>query len=817
MTFQPGQRVTGTSSIHGQLTGTVLRERPSIVDSKLRIVDIDVDGVEHHLYASETVLLRGQPTPAQEAPMTATEPTTKAPRKSGKKAAAPAPLTTFDEGDLVRFASRDTGTLEHHEGLVGAVKYAGDQYLITVVQPGTLTPAEAVDGAPKRRVAHAADMELLRSAAQMVVAEPVASEAAPAPAFPVPTFAPAPLGIQAVPWNRILNSSLNPRKHFDVDALKELAVSIYRKGLQQNLVVRPHPEKPEHYEIAAGERRWRAIGLLTQGFEVGDHEWLEWPTDAPVNVLVQELSDLELLEVATAENVQRRRMTPMEEADAFAALVDHGSNADEIAAKFGYGRRTVVRRIQISKGLIPEMREKFDAGVLTLAQVEVLAAAGPEAQKTVWGNIQYNPRSKSVADLRKDLTMWSFLVKHRQFPPSWYTGGVAEADLWDDIEPYFLDPAQAMECQLRHARALADKDVTQGAAFAEVTVGAQRWHFQNSGTGIVYSVNKHTGEMERWQDLGPRQPYYQGSKAEYLAGDPEASAQQAVSSTPGAAGSSPSSLRAPLAPTYPQGYTLLDVQGEQVAGRAMADATFRKAAYIMVKISDEARMAMTPEVQRAAEMIVEHSDGTLALEGGAITLTSDGNDDLDVFRRGIVALAGITHHILDTACDAFMAGELSASCTVDELGQALISTSGPFVITEAYLKACNSLALVELWDDAGLGDRSSSGDEYLRSMLLEEAPALAARGFLPRPMRRANELEAALPDDLEARALAIVDAMTQEDIDAVMGAQGLDWTDWDSLDECREAIRDQIRECDTDELRNWAALWDSEHAQESSA
>lgn len=638
-----------------------------------------------------------------------------------------------------------------------------------------------------------------------------------APAFPVPAFQPAPLGLQAVPWNRILASALNPRKHFDGDALKELAVSIYRKGLQQNLVVRPHPEKPEHYEIAAGERRWRAIGLLTQGFEVGGHEWLEWPKDAPVNVLVQELSDLELLEVATAENVQRRRMTPMEEADAFAALVDHGSNADEIAAKFGYGRRTVVRRIQISKGLIPELRERFDEGVLTLAQVEVLAAAGPETQRTVWGNIRYNPRAKTVAELRKDVGMWSFLVKHRQFPPSWYTGGVAEADLFEDVEPYFLDPQQAMECQLRHARALADKDVQKGASFAEVAVSAQRWHYQHSGTGVVYSINKNTGELERWQDIGPRQPYYQGAKSEYVAGDPAASAQPGMTS-PASPSGGPGAVHLPVRPAppavaaYPSGRVLADLESDRVGCAALADAAFRKAAYLLAKVGDEQILVRSPEVDAALTLIAHHSAGALEHVEGRLDLAPVVDDDPAVLQRCLTALAGIAHSVLDTVCAAYMAGEVLAYADHGDLGEALVSAAGPFVITEAYLQACNSLALAELWDDAGLGDRTDLSDETLRLGLLGEAPALAARGFLPRPMRRAHDVETALPDDLEARALAIVDGMTQEDIDAVMGEQGLDYTDWDSLDECRDAIRTQIRACETDELRRWAALWDSEHS-----
>lgn len=731
----------------------------------------------------------------------------KAARKDAKTATT-APLPTLGQGDLVRFASRDTGRLEYHEGLVTGLTYVGDRHLITVLQPGTMTPAEAVDGALKQRVVQATDIELLQSAAELVGSEPdpatpVASEEPPAPAaFPVPAFEAAALGLRAVPWNRILSSALNPRKHFDPAALVELAVSIYRKGLQQNLVVRPHPERPDHFEIAAGERRWRAIGLLTQGFEVGDHEWLEWPQDAPVNVLVQELSDLELLEVATAENVQRRRMTPLEEADAFAALVDHGSNVDEIAAKFGYGRRTIVRRVQISKGLIPELREKFDEGVLSLAQVEVLAAAGPETQRTVWGNIRGNPRGRTVAELRKDVSMWTFLVKHRQFPPSWYTGGVAEADLFDDIEPYFLDPQQAMECQLRHARALADKDVQKGAAFAEVAMDAQPWHF-SSGTGVVYSIHRHTGELVRWEDKGPRHGYYSG-KSEYTAGSLEASARPVPASAARPTPEGPAAKALPPTPIYPWGHQLTDLQRAQATDLATRDATYRLAAYVLVEIDNESAVALSPAFSEAVEALIGQAGG--ALEWGDSGLTLAGEDDERDYAGALAALRALPAPHLEALAAGFMAA-YAMGWSPDDASGVILAAAGPFVITAAYLQGCNSLALAELWDDAQMGPREHTTDEYLRALLLEEAPALAARGFLPRPMRRQREVETALPDDLEARALSIVDGMEQLDIDAVMGAQGLDYTDWDSLDECREALREQVRAADTDDLRAWDALW----------
>ena len=296
-------------------------------------------------------------------------------------------------------------------------------------------------------------------------------------------------GLQSIPWNKLLSSPLNPRKHFDHDALVELAVSIARKGLKQNLVARPHPERPGCYEIAAGERRWRAIGLLVQSLAVGEgqaREELFLPADHPVPVLVEPMTDLELLEIGTAENVQRRRMTPLEEADAFAALVKHGMEVAEIVSRFGYHRRLVVCRIQISEHLIPELRQKLDEKIITTAQAEVLALAGPEVQLAFWKNqLRSNPRTPPE-QIRALLNDRLFQVRYREFPAIWYTGAIAQDDLFGDIEPHYLDSAQAMELQLKHTTFLADKDVRNGAAFADVVLQmeAALHRYDQGGTGV---------------------------------------------------------------------------------------------------------------------------------------------------------------------------------------------------------------------------------------------------------------------------------------------------------------------------------------------
>lgn len=549
---------------------------------------------------------------------------------------------------------------------------------------------------------------------------------APAEQPDVPAAAPEPAPERpeaertTVPWNRILNSPLNPRKAFDEAGLRELAANIHAKGLKQNLVVRPHPEREGHFEIAAGERRWRAIGLLVQGFESGDGEhrdWLTVPADWPVPVLVEHLTDLELLEVATAENVQRRRMTPLEEADAFAALMDHGGDLDEIAAKFGFHRRTVVRRVQISRNLIPEIRQKFEEGTLTLAQVEVLAAAGPETQKTVWGNIAYNPRKYTPAELRKQLGSWAFLVKHRQFPPSWYTGGIVEADLFDDTEPYFLDPKQAMECQLKHARALAEKDVERGAPFAMVRLASETLkHQHEQGDGVVYFVDQHTGKLGRLENLGPLRSWYRDQPL-HVAGDLSATGKAPDAPAPP---TTFTQAAATVVPRFPQLGEVHDTWFQDlltdVAGN---NEHLIDALYVLASLRSEYAVMALPGVSQAMTLVEEFD------------VDADETTPLDLLKH-LLSLPQDAVHVLSLA---YKCAQIESDLSGFEATTPLLQHVRPFELSETYLQACNTLALEQLWDDAELGDRAGKSDAQLRKGLLKAAPDLAARGFLPRPLR----------------------------------------------------------------------------------
>ena len=122
-----------------------------------------------------------------------------------------------------------------------------------------------------------------------------------------------------------------PRKHFDEEALKELADSIAMHGVIQPLLVRPLSDGG--YQLIAGERRWRASRMagLSQ-----------------VPVVVREMTDEEAMELALIENLQREDLNPIEEAEGFKLLMDTYSFTQEQAAeKVGKSRPAVANALRL--------------------------------------------------------------------------------------------------------------------------------------------------------------------------------------------------------------------------------------------------------------------------------------------------------------------------------------------------------------------------------------------------------------------------------------------------------------------------------------
>ncbi len=154
--------------------------------------------------------------------------------------------------------------------------------------------------------------------------------------------------------NDIHISNFQPRKDFDEDAINALAASIKEKGVLQPLIVR---KTAEGYELIAGERRLRAskIAGLTE-----------------VPVIIKELSDNEVLEIALIENLLRENLSAIEEANAYQKLIDNFSHTQEkIASTVGKSRSYVANTLRLLS--LPEkVQEMVSQGKLSAGHARCL-------------------------------------------------------------------------------------------------------------------------------------------------------------------------------------------------------------------------------------------------------------------------------------------------------------------------------------------------------------------------------------------------------------------------------------------------------------
>ena len=133
-----------------------------------------------------------------------------------------------------------------------------------------------------------------------------------------------------IPIEDIVPNRFQPRLTFDIEALNDLANSIKEHGIIQPLVVRKIQDK---YEIIAGERRFKAASLI--GMQ-------------KVPCIVMNLSDNESAEVAVIENIQRKEMTPLEEAKSFKKILDKGYlTQDELAKRMGKSQSAVANKLRL--------------------------------------------------------------------------------------------------------------------------------------------------------------------------------------------------------------------------------------------------------------------------------------------------------------------------------------------------------------------------------------------------------------------------------------------------------------------------------------
>lgn len=182
--------------------------------------------------------------------------------------------------------------------------------------------------------------------------------------LPVPDTPPAPETTDSAPSEAPIEAlrpnPAQPRTTIDPTRLAELAASLRQSGMVQPILVR---RQGDGYEIVAGERRWRAAqqaGLTT------------------VPVVVRDIPDERLLEVALVENIQRQELSPIEEAHAYQRLQDDlNLTQEEVALRVGKERSTVANTLRLLR-LPREVRELLGTGRLDAGHGRALLALDRE-------------------------------------------------------------------------------------------------------------------------------------------------------------------------------------------------------------------------------------------------------------------------------------------------------------------------------------------------------------------------------------------------------------------------------------------------------
>ncbi len=154
-----------------------------------------------------------------------------------------------------------------------------------------------------------------------------------------------------------------PRKNFDEDTLQELADSIKQFGLLQPILVQ---DRRDHYEIIAGERRWRAAKIA------GLKE---------VPVIIRNMTEQEIVEISLIENIQRENLNPIEEAQAFKRLLtEFHLKQDEVAERVSKSRTAVTNSMRLLK-LCDEVQQMvIDEMISTGHARAILSIEDPEEQ-----------------------------------------------------------------------------------------------------------------------------------------------------------------------------------------------------------------------------------------------------------------------------------------------------------------------------------------------------------------------------------------------------------------------------------------------------
>ena len=238
-------------------------------------------------------------------------------------------------------------------------------------------------------------------------------------------------------------STSNVRKANGNAGLEALAASIAEHGLLQPLIVSPSSGKKTLFDVHAGGRRWRAIGLLIERGVL--------PKDYAIDVRLCENEDAAAREISLAENLLREAMTPADEARAYKDIIAEGTDAEAVARRFGVTVRHVQGRLRLAD-LAEPIFAALAEGEITLDVAQAYGSTGDrERQLAAWERLSTSWQGDNPQAIRRAIAEEALSADHpiaRFVGEAEYVacGGRIERDLFAaEGEGQWLDGDLAMD------------------------------------------------------------------------------------------------------------------------------------------------------------------------------------------------------------------------------------------------------------------------------------------------------------------------------------------------------------------------------------
>jgi ParB family transcriptional regulator, chromosome partitioning protein len=232
----------------------------------------------------------------------------------------------------------------------------------------------------------------------------------------------------------------NPRRHIDRETIVGLAESIKTDGVIENLVVEKIGK--DKFRVRAGSRRYLALKLLER------RHVIDGAYRVPVDI--RRFQDGDALRISTMENVHRVDLEPIDEAEAFAKMLQNGASIDDVAAKTGLSGQTIRRRLALAD-LCQEVKDAVQKAEVPLGIAEAMTLGTHDQQRSLLHDF------RDGAELDRDgirdmLCAQKPTVAIAMFALEQYTGTFTrdlfadeEATYFDDVEQFFALQKQAVE------------------------------------------------------------------------------------------------------------------------------------------------------------------------------------------------------------------------------------------------------------------------------------------------------------------------------------------------------------------------------------